>query len=124
MNKHSQNFQNRKFGMSYNIYLVKEVREMKLIFCMQINILKVSKSLFQRLDHPSFFNGDTIIIDMLDQASQITQNNKFAISLQYLENEVMDGAHFLQVDKHSSFCKLELLFLMEEQKTLYSKGHL
>ena len=42
MNKHSQNFQNRKFGMSYNIYLVKEVREMKLIFCMQINILKVS----------------------------------------------------------------------------------
>ena len=61
---------------------------------------------------------------MLDQASQITQNNKFAISLQYLENEVMDGAHFLHVDKHLSFCKLELLFLMEEQKTLYSKGHL
>ena len=85
--------------------------------------------------------------------SQITQSNKFAITLQYLEKEVMDGVHFLHVDKHLSFYNLALSFLMEvtrhvqsaqneklirflqclkkkifnlvfgEQKTLYSKGH-
>ena len=45
--------------------------------------------------------------------SQITQCNKFAIPLQYLEKEVMDGVHFLHADKHQSFYKLGLSFLME-----------
>ena len=30
--------------------------------------------------------------------SQITQSNKFAISLQYLKKEVMDGVHFLNAE--------------------------
>ena len=39
---------------------------------------------------------------------QSTQSNKFAISLQ-----VRNVVHFLHADKHQSFYKLALLFLME-----------
>ena len=46
MDKHSQNFQYRKFAMSLQ-YLVKDVREKKLTFCMQINI-KVSYKLISK----------------------------------------------------------------------------
>ena len=42
---------------------------------------------------------------------QITQSSKFAISLQYLKKEVVDGVHFLHAGKHRSFYKLALLFL-------------
>ena len=34
--------------------------------------------------------------------AQIAQNNKFAISLQYLKKEVSDEADFLHADKHES----------------------
>ena len=44
--------------------------------------------------------------------SQSAQSNKFAISLQYSKKEVRDGIHFLHADKHQSFYKLALLFLM------------
>ena len=43
----------------------------------------------------------------------ITQSNKFAISLQYLQKEVRNGGHFWHADKRQSFCKLVLSFLME-----------
>ena len=45
--------------------------------------------------------------------SQITQSNKFAISLQYLKKEVRNGGHFWQADKRQRFYKLVLTFLME-----------
>ena len=45
--------------------------------------------------------------------SQITQSNKFAISLQYLKKEVRNGDHFWHADKLQSFSKLVLSFLME-----------
>ena len=45
--------------------------------------------------------------------SQTTQSNKFAISLQYLEKEVIDGVYFLHADEHNSFYRLALSFLME-----------
>ena len=45
--------------------------------------------------------------------SQITRSNKFAITLQYLEKEVMDGVHFLRADKHLNFYNLALSFLTE-----------
>ena len=35
--------------------------------------------------------------------SQITQSNKFAISLQYLKKEVRNGSHFWHTDKRPSF---------------------
>ena len=45
--------------------------------------------------------------------SKSSQNNKFAISLQYLKKEVRDGVHLLHANKHQSFHKLTLTFLME-----------
>ena len=44
---------------------------------------------------------------------QITQSNKFAISLQYLKKEVRNGDHFWHADKRESFYKLVFSFLME-----------
>ena len=35
--------------------------------------------------------------------THITQNNKFAISLQLLNKEVSDAVDFLHADKHQSF---------------------
>ena len=37
----------------------------------------------------------------------ITQNNKFAISLQYLKKEVSDEVDFLRADKHQSFLQFD-----------------
>ena len=45
--------------------------------------------------------------------SQVTQSNKFAISLQYLKEEVRNGGHFWHADKHQNFYKLVLWFLVE-----------
>ena len=45
--------------------------------------------------------------------SQITESNKFAISLQYLKKEVRNGGDFWYADKRQSFCKLVLSFLIE-----------
>ena len=43
--------------------------------------------------------------------SQITQNNKFAISLQYLK-ELSDEVDFLHVDKHESLLQIHSMILM------------
>ena len=42
--------------------------------------------------------------------AQITQNNKFAISLQYLKKNVKDEDDLLSADKHKGFFNLILLF--------------
>ena len=39
----------------------------------------------------------------LARHAQSTQDNRFVISLQYLQKEVGDEVHFLHVDKHKSF---------------------
>ena len=48
--------------------------------------------------------------------SQSTQSNKFEISLQYLKIEIRNGVHFLHANKHQSFYKLALSFLMEDAR--------
>ena len=45
--------------------------------------------------------------------AQITQNNKFAISLQYLKKEVNDEVDFLHADKHESLLQIDSMILME-----------
>ena len=45
--------------------------------------------------------------------SQITQSNKFAISLHYLKKEVSNVGNFWHADKRQSFYKLVLCFLIE-----------
>ena len=44
--------------------------------------------------------------------AQIIQNNKFAISLQYLKNEVSDEVDFLHADKGESSLQIDTMFLM------------
>ena len=39
--------------------------------------------------------------------AQSTQNNKYAIPLQYLKNIVSDEVDFLQADKHQSFLQVD-----------------
>ena len=42
---------------------------------------------------------------------QITQNNKFAISLEYLKKEVSDEVDFLHADKHESLLQIDTMIL-------------
>ena len=42
--------------------------------------------------------------------AQITKNNKFAISLQYVKKDVSDKVVFLPADKHESFLKIDTIF--------------
>ena len=44
--------------------------------------------------------------------AQITQNNKFAISLQYLKKEVSNEVDFLRADKHESLLQIDRMILM------------
>ena len=39
--------------------------------------------------------------------AQITQSNKFAISLQFFKKEASDEVDFLYVDKHESFPQID-----------------
>ena len=48
----------------------------------------------------------------LARHAQITQNNKFAISLQYLKKEVSDEVDFLQADKHESSLQIDSMIFM------------
>ena len=40
---------------------------------------------------------------------QITQNNKFAITLQYLKKKVTDEVDFLHADKHESYLQIDFM---------------
>ena len=48
--------------------------------------------------------------------AHITQNNKFAISLQDLKKEVSDIVDFLHTDKHESFLQIDNMILPEMVK--------
>ena len=56
----------------------------------------------------------------MDKHPHITQSNKFAIYLKYLRIYVRNVVHFLHADKHQSFSKLVLLFLMEVARHVQS----
>ena len=79
------------------------------------------KLVFLADKHQSFLQVDFNTLDikvpykvmlslLIGMIKQSIQNNKFAISLQYLKNKL--GMEFIRV-KHQNFCKLVLLFLME-----------
>ena len=44
--------------------------------------------------------------------AQITQNNEFAISLQYLKKEVSDEVNFLHADKHENLIQIDTMIWM------------
>ena len=71
---------------------------MKLIFCLQINIKGFLK----------------LIVSFqvcVARHAKITQNNKLAISLQYLKKKVSDEVEFLHADKHESFLQVNTMIL-------------
>ena len=45
--------------------------------------------------------------------SHITQNNKFAVSLQHVKKVVSDAADFLHAVKYESFLQIDIMILME-----------
>ena len=45
----------------------------------------------------------------MDRYAQITQNNKFAISFQYLKKEVSDEMDFLHAGKNESFLQIDTM---------------
>ena len=46
----------------------------------------------------------------------VTQNNKFAISLQHLKKEVGDAVDLLHADKHESLLQIDTMILMKMVK--------
>ena len=48
----------------------------------------------------------------MSRHAQITQNNKFAISLQYLKTGVSDEVNVLHADKHDSLLQIDMTILM------------
>ena len=52
--------------------------------------------------------------------AQITQNKKFAISLQYLKKEVNDEVDFLHAGKHENLLQIDTMILMEMVKHFQS----
>ena len=85
---------------------------MKLIFCIKINI-KVSEAFISTLWGSKFPTRLSSLLMGMIKHSQITQSNKFAISLQYFKREVRNGGHFWHADKRQSFYKFVLSFLIE-----------
>ena len=69
---------------------------MKFIFGIQINMEVFYKLILSFYKH-----------------AQSTQNNKFAISLQYLKKDVSDEVDFLHADKHKGLLQIDTMILME-----------
>ena len=72
---------------------------MKLIFCLQMNVKGFFKLLL------SFYVCVT-------RHTQITQDSKFAVSLQYLKKELSDEVDFLHADKHEILLQIDSMILM------------
>ena len=114
MVKHSQSFQKSGFVMCLQ-YLKKEVND-------EVDFLHAGK-------HQSFLQVDfntlgikvsckvvlSLLMGMIKH-SQITQSNKFAIS----QKEDRNGVYFFHAEKHQSFYKLALSFLMEVARHVQS----
>ena len=57
-----------------------------------------------------FLQVDTIVLGVYHfRHAQITQNNKFAISLQYLKKGVSDDVDFLLEDNHESLPQIDTM---------------
>ena len=72
---------------------------MKFIFFLQVNVTSFVKLILS-------------FSVCVARHAQIIQNNKFAISLQYLKNEVSDEVDLLRVDKEESFLQIDSMILM------------
>ena len=65
---------------------------------------------FLPADKQRFLQIDIIIVRVcVARHAQITQSNKFAISLQHLKKEVNDEVDFLDADKHECFLQFDTM---------------
>ena len=94
--RHAQSTQNKKFAYLCNIS--RKTWGMKWFFCLQIN----TKVFYKMI--PSFWV-------CLTRVTQSTQNNKFAISLQYLKENGKIEVDFLLADKRQRFLQIDTIIL-------------
>ena len=80
--------------LQYLCNISRRIGRMKLIFCLQIINIK------------DFFKLMLSFQVCVTSHAQITQNNKFVISLQYLQKEVSDEVDFLHADNHENFLQM------------------
>ena len=93
---------------TFSQYLKKDVRDE-----LQINVKSFLQVDFNTLVIKVSYKVILSLLMGMIKHSQSTQSNKFVISVQYPKKEVRNEIHFSHVDKHQSFYKLTLLFLME-----------
>ena len=94
--RHAQSTQNRKFAYLRNIS--RHGDEVALFFADK---------------YESFLQNARIILGMCKQACQSTQNNNFAISLQYLKENGKNEVGFSLADKHQRFLQIDTIILGE-----------
>ena len=110
--------------LQYYLYNVSKNKwEMKLIFCMQVN-MKVTCKLISTLWAPKFpvrWYYHLWHLWHYMKHSQDIQSNKFANLFKSISKKKLGMAHiFLHADKHQSFQKLALSFLMEAARHVQS----
>ena len=93
--RHAQSTQNEKFAYLCNIF--RKTWGIMLIFYLEINMKVFCKLL--------------ISLWVCRVNAQSTQNNKFAISLQYLKENVKNEVDFLPADKHQSLLQIDSIIL-------------
>ena len=93
---HAQITQNKKFVYLWNIF--RKIWGKKLIFCLQINT-------------NVFYKMIVSLLVFITRLAQSTQNNKFAIPLQYLKENRKNEVDFLPADKHQRFPKIDTIIL-------------
>ena len=59
----------------------------------------------------SFLQGDSIVLGVDSQHAQSTQNDKFAISLQYIKENMNDEVGFLPADKCQRLLLIDTIIL-------------
>ena len=97
--RHAQSTQNKKFAYLCNIYRKAMGGGVKLILRLQMDTLVFYK----------------LIVSLwvcLARHAQITQNNKLAISVQYLNKELSDEVDFLHADKHENLLQTDSIVLL------------
>ena len=76
----------------------------------KVYFLPVDKHKIFLVDSITLGVRSQIILAACGQGAQITQNNNFTISLQYLKKEVSGVVDFLYADKHKSFLQFDMIF--------------
>ena len=82
-----------KTSLQYLCNISRKTWRMNLIFCVHINV----KGFFKLL-----LSSYLCVV----RHARVTQNNKFAISLQYLKKELSDEVDFLHADKHERLLQI------------------